>query len=154
MFPWLDANLILLFVFILLGLFSQNHTLVFAVLFLLIIRYTPLKPSLPWIEKHGLTISITMLTISVLAPMVSGKIDTGKFFTNILDWKLLAAIAVGALVSWLGGRGVNLMTYQPKLITGLLVGTVLGVAFFRGVAVGPLIAAGILSIVLFFGPDK
>jgi uncharacterized membrane protein (DUF441 family) len=32
------------------------------------------------------------------------------------------------------------------VIGGLLIGTVIGVAFFRGVPVGPLIAAGIVSL--------
>ncbi|MEG7498880.1 DUF441 family protein, partial [Enterobacter hormaechei] len=46
----------------------------------------------------------------------------------------------------LGGRGVTLMSSQPSLVAGLLVGTVLGVALFRGVPVGPLIAAGLVSL--------
>lgn len=52
----------------------------------------------------------------------------------------------GRFVSWLGGRGVTLMSSQPSLVAGLLVGTVLGVALFRGVPVGPLIAAGLVSL--------
>ena len=40
------------------------------------------------------------------------------------------------------------MSAQPLLVTGLLLGTIIGVAVFRGVPVGPLIAAGILSLVL------
>ncbi|MCP9689427.1 DUF441 family protein [Escherichia fergusonii] len=51
-------------------------------------------------------------------------------------------------VSWLGGRGVTLMGSQPQLVAGLLVGTVLGVALFRGVPVGPLIAAGLVSLIV------
>ncbi|WP_356918858.1 DUF441 family protein [Chryseobacterium gambrini] len=34
------------------------------------------------------------------------------------------------------------------MITGLLIGTIAGVAFFKGVPVGPLIAAGMLSLIL------
>ncbi|GJM73451.1 hypothetical protein HMSSN036_56670 [Paenibacillus macerans] len=60
----------------------------------------------------------------------------------------LLAIGVGMLVAWLGGRGAALMGSQPTVVAGLLIGTVLGVAFFRGVPVGPLIAAGILSLVI------
>ncbi|WP_312134229.1 DUF441 family protein, partial [Leclercia sp.] len=63
-----------------------------------------------------------------------------------MNWKSLIAIAVGVFVSWLGGRGVTLMSSQPTLVAGLLVGTVLGVALFRGVPVGPLIAAGLVSL--------
>ena len=48
----------------------------------------------------------------------------------------------------LNGRGVTLMSSQPGIVAGLLVGTVLGVALFRGVPVGPLIAAGLVSLFL------
>ena len=58
------------------------------------------------------------------------------------------AIAVGIFVAWLGGRGVKLMSLQPDVVAGLLIGTVAGVALLRGVPVGPLIAAGILSILI------
>ena len=37
---------------------------------------------------------------------------------------------------------------QPRVVPGLIVGTVLGVAFLKGIPVGPLIAAGILSLFL------
>lgn len=51
-------------------------------------------------------------------------------------------------MAWLGGRGVSLMSAYPTLVTGLLIGTILGVAFLGGVPVGPLIAAGILSLII------
>ncbi|VTR52204.1 Protein of uncharacterised function (DUF441) [Actinobacillus pleuropneumoniae] len=51
-------------------------------------------------------------------------------------------------MAWLGGRGVSLMGGQPLLVTGLLVGTIIGVALLGGVPVGPLIAAGILSLLI------
>lgn len=54
--------------------------------------------------------------------------------------------AIGLLVAWLGGRGVKLMSSQPDVVAGLLIGTVAGVALLRGVPVGPLIAAGLLSL--------
>jgi uncharacterized membrane protein (DUF441 family) len=52
------------------------------------------------------------------------------------------------LVAYLGGRGAVLMGSQPTVVAGLLIGTVLGVALFKGVPVGPLIAAGILSLII------
>ncbi len=51
-------------------------------------------------------------------------------------------------MAWLGGRGVKLMSNQPDVVAGLLIGTVAGVALLRGVPVGPLIAAGILSVLI------
>ena len=64
-----------------------------------------------------------------------------------MSWKMLAAVLVGVLVAWLAGRGVPLMSEQPVLVTGLLLGTIIGVAFLGGIPVGPLIAAGILSLI-------
>lgn len=43
---------------------------------------------------------------------------------------------------------MTLMGSQPQLVAGLLVGTVLGVALFRGVPVGPLIATGLVSLIV------
>ena len=80
----------------------------------------------------------------VLAPLASGKISLGA--GDFADWKNLTAIAVGIFVAWLAGRGVPLMMNQPAVVPGLIIGTVIGVAFLKGIPVGPLIAAGILSL--------
>ena len=98
-------------------------------------------------EKQGLTIGIIILTIGgdgTYSP--SGTLPASTLLHSFVNWKSLIAIAVGVFVSWLGGRGVTLMSSQPSLVAGLLVGTVLGVALFRGVPVGPLIAAGLVSL--------
>ncbi len=117
-------------------------------LFLLVVRITPLNNYFPWIEKYGLTIGILILTIGVMAPIASGKISAGEVLGSFLNWKSILAIVIGIAVSWLGSRGVALMSNQPSTVAGLLVGTVIGVALFRGVPVGPLIAAGILSLLI------
>ena len=93
-----------------------------------------------------MTVGIIILTIGVMAPIASGTLPPSTLIHSFMNWKSLLAIAVGVFVSWLGGRGVSLMGSQPHLVAGLLVGTVLGVALFRGVPVGPLIAAGIISL--------
>ncbi|EOO2782684.1 DUF441 domain-containing protein, partial [Escherichia coli] len=99
-------------------------------------------------EKQGLSIGIIILTIGVMAPIASGTLPPSTLIHSFLNWKSLVAIAVGVIVSWLGGRGVTLMGSQPQLVAGLLVGTVLGVALFRGVPVGPLIATGLVSLIV------
>lgn len=129
-----------------LGLISHNTTVAISILVLIIVRVTPLNTFFPWIEKQGLTIGIIILTIGVMAPIASGTLPASTLLHSFVNWKSLVAIAVGVFVSWLGGRGVTLMSSQPSLVAGLLVGTVLGVALFRGVPVGPLIAAGLVSL--------
>ena len=140
----LDTTLLILLGLAALGFISHNTTVAISILVLIIVRVTPLNAFFPWIEKQGLTIGIIILTIGVMAPIASGTLPPSTLLHSFVNWKSLLAIAVGVFVSWLGGRGVALMGSQP--VAGLLVGTVLGVALFRGVPVGPLIAAGIISL--------
>jgi len=140
----LDTTLLILLGLAALGFVSHNTTVAISSLVLIIV--TPLNAFFPWIEKQGLTIGIIILTIGVMAPIASGTLPPSTLLHSFVNWKSLLAIAVGVFVSWLGGRGVALMGSQPQLVAGLLVGTVLGVALFRGVPVGPLIAAGIISL--------
>lgn len=110
-------------------------------------QQTFLSKYIPHLERYGLTIGIIILTIGVLSPIVSGKIALPNL-KELLNWKMFLSIAVGVLVAWLAGRGVTLMSNQPVLVTGLLIGTIAGVAFLGGIPVGPLIAAGILALIL------
>lgn len=138
---------ILLVVLILIGVLGNNSSITISAAVLLLMQQTFLAKYIPFLEKNGLNIGIIILTIGVLSPIVSGKVQLPDF-KSLLDWKMFAALFVGALVAWFGSRGVNLMGTQPVLLTGLMIGTVIGVAFFGGIPVGPLIAAGILSLIL------
>ena len=144
----LDLNLIVLLVLLVCGIFSHNTAVTIAAGVLIVFRITPLSEYFPILQNHGLNLGIIILTIGVLTPIASGKIPGDVILKSFLNWKSLLAIAVGLLVAWLGGRGVKLMTNQPNVVAGLLIGTVAGVALLRGVPVGPLIAAGILSLLI------
>lgn len=143
----LDMSLIVLFILLALGVFSQNNTIILATALLIILKISPFGDAmLPYVDKYGISFGILILTIGVLTPIASGKLSSQTILQSFISPKSLIAILVGLLVAYLSGRGVKLMTNEPQVIAGLLIGTVLGVAFLRGVPVGPLIAAGILSL--------
>lgn len=144
--PNLDLNLIVLLVLVACGIFSHNSAVTIAAAVLIVFKITPLSEFFSLLQQHGLNIGIVILTIGVLTPIASGKIPGEAILKSFLSWKSLLAIAIGVFVAWLGGRGVKLMTHQPNIVAGLLIGTVAGVALLRGVPVGPLIAAGVLSL--------
>ncbi|MEG0342408.1 DUF441 domain-containing protein [Acinetobacter sp. TY1] len=144
----LDLNLIVLLVLLGCGIFSHNTAVTIAAGVLIVFRITPLSQFFPLLQTHGLEVGIIILTIGVLTPIASGKIPGEEILKSFLSWKSLLAIAIGLLVAWLGGRGVKLMSNQPNVVAGLLIGTVAGVALLRGVPVGPLIAAGLLSLLI------
>ena len=143
-----DLTLVILLFLAALSYFSHNLTITIALLVLVAIRMTPLQQTFPWIEKQGVTVGIIILTIGVMAPIASGTLPTTTLMHSFLNWKSLLAIAVGIFVSWVGGRGVALMSSQPTVVGGLLIGTIIGVSLFRGVPVGPLIAAGLVSLMI------
>ncbi|WP_058829508.1 DUF441 domain-containing protein [Paenibacillus polymyxa] len=144
----MDYSSLILLVLAGLGIISGNSTVTIAMVVLLLLRVTSFHTAFPWLEKYGLTIGIIILTIGVMTPLASGKISINQVTESFLHWKSLLAIGIGILVAYLGGRGVTLMSGQPIIVTGLLIGTVIGVAFFKGVPVGPLIAAGLLSLLI------
>ena len=145
----LQFNIIalLLVILIILGLLSHNSAITISAAVLLIMQQTFLSSHIPLLEKYGVKIGIIILTIGVLSPLVSGKIQLPDL-SGFLSWKMALSISVGMLVTWLAGKGVPLMGEQPILVTGLLIGTIIGVAFLGGIPVGPLIAAGILALLL------
>ena len=132
---------------IFLGVISQNNSITISATVLLLMQQTALVQFVPLVEKHGLNIGIIFLTVGVLSPLVSGRVQVPPV-AEFLDFKIIASVLIGIFVAWLAGRGVFLMGQQPVLVAGLLIGTVIGVAFMGGIPVGPLIAAGILSFVV------
>ncbi|ENV48205.1 UPF0756 membrane protein [Acinetobacter brisouii CIP 110357] len=144
----LDLNLIALIVLLACGILSHNSSVTIASAILIVVRISPLDQYFPFLQTHALSLGITILTIGVLTPIASGKIPGEMILKSFMSYKSILAIVIGLLVAWLGGRGVKLMSNQPDVVAGLLIGTVAGVALLRGVPVGPLIAAGMLSLLI------
>lgn len=134
----------------LLGIIGKNSTVWIAAMVLLFFSLISYKLEsaqavLRWLDAKGLYVGIIILTIGVLASIALGKIDFGGIRATATSLTGVLSVAVGILVAYIGGRGAHLLSVKPDIITGLLVGTIIGVALFRGVPVGPLIAAGILA---------
>jgi uncharacterized membrane protein (DUF441 family) len=142
-----NANALLLLLFVALGIVGNNPSVTISALIILLVQQTPLLKYAPVLEKYGLQLGIMLLMIGVLAPLITGKVQPAQIAALVTSWKTIAAV-VGTVVAWLGGRGVQLMQVNPTIVTGLMIGTIIGVAFLRGVPVGPLIAAGLLSLIL------
>lgn len=143
-----NANALLLLLFVALGILGHNPSVTISALIILLVQQTPLLKYAPMLEKYGVQFGIMLLMIGVLAPLITGKVQAAQIGALFTSWRTIAAILVGATVAWLGGRGIQLMKVNPPIVTGLMIGTIIGVAFLRGVPVGPLIAAGLLSLII------
>ncbi|QQE76275.1 DUF441 domain-containing protein [Brevibacillus composti] len=148
----MDMTNLMLLGLLALGILGNNTAVSIAVAILLLLRLLHLDRAVPYLEQHGLQIGIIVLTIGVLAPLASGKITPQTIISIFTQWQSVLAVAIGIFVAYLGGKGVGFMSANPLVVTGILLGTIIGVTFFRGVPVGPLIAAGMLALFSQFLP--
>lgn len=148
MFAQFDISFFLLLGLAALCYLTHNNTMTFAILLLLMFKLTPLAVYFPFLNKYGLTIGVVILTAAMMVPLADGSLKVADIVKSFTTWQSIVAIAVGILVSWLGTRGISLIGAHPTIVNGLIIGTLIGVAFFKGIPVGPLIAAGILSLLI------
>jgi uncharacterized membrane protein (DUF441 family) len=136
----------LLFLFTLLAIafLAKNQSLIVAVLVLLALKIAGVEAkTFTLIQGRGINWGVTVITLAVLAPIASGDIgfkDLSGAFKSPYAW---IALVSGMAVALLAKGGVTLLAEDPHITTALVLGTILAVSLFKGVAVGPLIGAGI-----------
>lgn len=131
-----------------LSVIGQNQSVAIAAAILLLIKLLGFDNWFPVLENKGINIGIIILTLAILAPIASGRISLKNMTDSLLTPAGVLAVVTGIFAAWLGGRGVSFFQVAPDAITALIIGTIMGVSFFQGIAVGPLIAAGMLSLLL------
>jgi uncharacterized membrane protein (DUF441 family) len=140
----LNESLLFLLLLLVIGFIAKNSSLMIAIAVLLLFKIGGMDAkSFSFLQSKGINWGVIVITIAVLAPIASGEIGfrdlTGAFKTPFA-W---IALISGMLVALLAKGGVKLLADDPQITAALVLGTILSVAIFKGVAVGPLIGAGI-----------
>lgn len=135
-------------IILVLSVIGNNQSVAIAAAALLFAKLIGLDAWFPFIEKNALQAGIVMLTLSILVPLVSGKITMSDMTGTFRTTTGLLGIGIGVFAAWMGGRGLILISAEPQVISSLVIGTIIGVCFFQGIAVGPLIAGGMLSLIV------
>ena len=137
---------------LILSLIGHNMTVVYAAVIVLAIKIlsqvTATPVMLDWLGGHGLQLGIIILTAAILVPIANGTVTISTMLESFKSLPGVVALIAGLLAAISGGLGVPLMQENPNVIPALIVGTMAGVFFFKGIAVGPLIAAGFTYFVL------
>jgi uncharacterized membrane protein (DUF441 family) len=140
----LSQPLIFLLLLLGIGLIAKNQSLIIAVFILIILKAAGLdSKAFSFLQSKGINWGVTIITIAVLAPIASGEIgfrDLGGAFKSPYAW---VALVSGIAVALLAKGGIVLLAEDPHITTALVLGTILAVSLFKGIAVGPLIGAGI-----------
>ncbi|MGG1684451.1 MULTISPECIES: DUF441 domain-containing protein [Bacillales] len=135
-----------IFLLILLGiaLVAKNSSLIIAVVVLLLIKAVGLGDKVfPIFQSKGISWGVTIITIAVLVPIASGEIGFKQLGEAVKSSYAWIAMGAGVFVAIIASKGIVLLQNDPHITTALVFGTILAVAVFQGIAVGPLIGAGI-----------
>ena len=127
---------------------GHNMSMVYSCLILLALRFLLPHSALEYVAGHGVNWGVIILTVAILVPIIDGRIGPAEMKASLSGGVAILALFIGLLVALLGRWGIAMMTTDPQITLTLMIGTVLGVIFFKGVAVGPLIAGGITYVIL------
>ena len=142
------SSYLILFFFFLLGYVAHNSTVTISALALIVMRAVLSDSRLSYFGSHGLNWGMILLTAAMITPMALGKIGINDILNVFKSPAGIASVVVGVVVAILGKWGVDVMTNEPQIVVSILVGTIIGVIFFKGVPVGPMIASGIFYMFL------
>lgn len=128
----------------LIAFLGKNKSLFFATLFVFALMLIPnTQKLLNFIHQQGINWGVTIISITILIPIATGKIGFQDLINSFKSPLGIIATLCGILVAILSSKGVNLIKVSPEVTVALVLGTIIGVVFFKGIAAGPIIAAGI-----------
>ena len=153
-------SFIFLGLILLVGAITQNKSIVYATIFVLILKVLfnitesykfkgiDIQNFMIQFRKEGINWGVLVITVAILIPIATGEIGFSHLlnaFKSPIGW---IAIISGITVSILSSKGIGLLSGQPEITVALVIGTIMGVVFFKGIAAGPVIASGITFFIL------
>ena len=134
---------------LIIAFFGKNQSLLIATIGVLIMKALPFSDKLfAIINKNGINWGVTIISFTILIPIALGQVgimDLVNSFKSPVGW---IGIFCGILVSILSYHGVGFLSATPEVTVTLVMGTILGVVFFNGIAAGPIIASGIAFMIM------
>lgn len=137
---------IVLIIVVVLALLVKDYVLASAAGLLLLIAVTGGKVWLTFIQKYAFSAGIFFLMLFLLLPITNGKASVDNIMKVFSSPVGIGAICTGFVVSYIGGKGVGVLSSSPIILIGVLVGTLLAVLFVKGLPAGLIIAAGIIAL--------
>ncbi|AYF53686.1 DUF441 domain-containing protein [Clostridium botulinum C] len=140
---------IILSILIFLSFLGKNKSLGIASIVIIIISFFNDKKCISFVENHFMNFGMTFLMIWMLIPIIKNPM----FIQNIkssLTLKGIVCFFSGLIVAILASKGIGFLKGSTDTITGIILGSIVGVSLLGGVPVGPLIASGIAYEIIKF----
>ncbi len=144
-----SSSTIFLLILFLLGYIAKNHAIMVAVYILFGMKLLKIDDKLfPYIQDKGIGWGVIIITVAVLIPIANGDIGLKDLLQSVKSYHAWVALIAGMFVAVVAKYGLSLLANDPEITTALVVGTIIAVVVFQGVAVGPLIGAGIAYVII------
>ncbi|SMB92657.1 Uncharacterized membrane protein, DUF441 family [Desulfonispora thiosulfatigenes DSM 11270] len=135
----------ILLILILIGVLGHSNILAASACVLLVMKLSNLSHYFDLISRRGLEVGLLFLMLSVLVPFASDEMNFKDMLRGIFSWPGFFCAVGGAIATYMNGAGLSMLKVQPELMTGLVVGAIVGIVVFKGVPVGPLMSAGLAA---------
>jgi uncharacterized membrane protein (DUF441 family) len=129
-----------------LSLITKDRLLMSAAILLAVLMAADVKPALDTLQKTAFQIGIFFLMVFILLPIATQKISLANIGGRLVSLEGLCAVAAGIAISFIGGKGIGVLSSQPTIMLGVITGTLIAVLFLEGLPAGLIIAAGLFGI--------
>lgn len=128
------------------GILARSNLVVIAAVVLLVLRVLHLQGVFKLLADRGIDAGLLLLVITVLIPLATDQVTVADLKNTFLSPMGLMALAGGLLATKMNGMGIDLLKVEPQLVIGMVIGSVVGIVFWGGVPVGPLMAGGLTAL--------
>ncbi|BCV25810.1 DUF441 family protein [Gelria sp. Kuro-4] len=142
-----DGAILVLLIFVA-GAVTGNRILSTAAAFVLALALLPGGSGVGFLCRYGVFLGLFFLTTAVLAPLAAGNLRFADVVATLLSPVGLVAVLGGTMSSIMNHKGVDLLQLEPRVAAGVVLGSLVSIAFFGGIPVGPVMAAGLTAVLL------
>ncbi len=140
------ASMLPLLIVFVIAVLTKNNLLGAAAAIVFFVDLMRLNRFFPLIQSRGLEAGVLLLTVALLVPLADGQLTIKNLLSSLLSPIGILAVIGGVFGAYFNSQGLDLIAVEPSIIPGILIGVMVSVFFFGGVAVGPIMAAGITAL--------
>src|SRR5690554_4454152 len=117
-----------LLIIFLIGIITKNNLLAAAGAIVIFMDIMRLHRFFPMLERRGIEGGLLLLTVSLLVPFATGKVNVNAVIKAVISPVGLFAVIGGLLGAYLNSQGIDLVAVQPEIIPGILIGVIISVS--------------------------
>jgi uncharacterized membrane protein (DUF441 family) len=134
---------IIILALVIISFITKNKNLGIAALIVFAVSISGSEKLVNAVEKYCMDIGMIFLMMWMLIPLIKMETSNGGGFKSLLTLNGAVSFLAGVVVVLLAAKGVDFTKGSADVLSGVVIGSIVGVSLLGGVPVGPLIASGI-----------